>query len=346
MFTRTTPRRDHDQDTTAGASEHQTLTSRNLVPWSDMKVTETINGLSPEVYMTMMILQDVELTLDHQAEQQRRIRRLQEISHREKLAVNSSKFNLSKPLCKNCQSVPWDQLASSQLPGPAGVRVLFEIHKTRETLARSSCVVCKYISSIWPDGVKLERCFLGVRCLCNMLPGQATSSHHSPGYDHSPQFQLSGYVQKTQVWCSENFGVLHPWSSHDELAPRHVDVDRINIQLVREWLQICKTSHKHDLAGPRGRECVPGFKVIDCRTKRIIPVRHDVCQYVALSYVWGAPGSEEHNAGQYPKTIEDSITVCNMLGFEYLWVDRYVRPSNISNILNKTITSIVYQPKG
>ncbi|KAF5853643.1 hypothetical protein GGP41_002124 [Bipolaris sorokiniana] len=156
-----------------------------------------------------------------------------------------------------------------------------------------------------------------------MLPGQATSSHHSPGYDHSPQFQLSGYVQKTRVWCSENFGILHPWSSHDELAPRHVDVDRINFQLVREWLEICKTSHKHDLAGPRGKECVPGFKVIDCRTKRIIPVPHNVCQYVALSYVWGDAAPEDHKAGQYPKTIEDSITVCNMLGFECLWVDRY-----------------------
>ncbi|EMD62348.1 hypothetical protein COCSADRAFT_42659, partial [Bipolaris sorokiniana ND90Pr] len=96
-----------------------------------------------------------------------------------------------------------------------------------------------------------------------------------------------------------------------------------NFQLVREWLEICKTSHKHDLAGPRGKECVPGFKVIDCRTKRIIPVPHNVCQYVALSYVWGDAAPEDHKAGQYPKTIEDSITVCNMLGFECLWVDRY-----------------------
>jgi hypothetical protein len=307
------------------ANERQNSTSDSLLPWSDVRLSETTNGLLPEVCLTTTGIQDVQLTKDNQAEQQRRVRRLQEIASRERLAVHPAKVDISKQLCKRCQTVPWDQLTTSQLPGPAGVRVLFEIHETREILSKSPCVVCKYLVSIWPEHVKLERCFLGIRCLCNMLPGQATSRHHSPGYDHSPQFQLSGYVQKTKVWCSENFGILHPWSNHDELAPRHVDASRINIRLIREWLETCKSSHKHELSGPRGKECVPGFKVIDCRTKRIVPIRHDVCQYVALSYVWGANQPDKHQSAQYPQTIEDSITVCNMLGFEYLWVDRYVR---------------------
>lgn len=50
------------------------------------------------------------------------------------------------------------------------------------------------------------------------------------------------------------------------------------------------------------------------------------CAYVALSYVWGTaqfPGPEKQD-GQFPATIEDSIVVSLALGFEYLWVDRYV----------------------
>lgn len=264
---------------------------------------------------------------DTQFEQQRRIQRLQEIASREKFAVAPKKVDFSKQLCNKCQSVPWDQLTTSQLPGPAGVRVIFEIHEDREKLLKSRCLVCRFIGSIWPQGIVLERCFLGVRCLCNMLPGQATSRHHSPGYEHSPQFQLSGFVQKTQLWCSENFGILHPWSRHDELAPRRVDAEHINIRLISEWLQICKSSHKHNLAGPRGKERVPGFKVLDCQKKHVVSVAHEACRYVALSYVWGkAP--QGNSAEQLPKTIADAMEVCCKLGFQYLWVDRYVRRSD------------------
>lgn len=256
------------------------------------------------------------------------------------------KIDATKQLCDKCQSVPWDELASAQLPGPAGVRMMYEIDETREILLASQCLVCRFLGSIWPENVRLERCFLGVRCLCNMLPGQATSQDHSPGYDHSPQFQLTGFLASKQKWSSENFGVLHPWSALDELAPRHVDADRINIKLIGEWLETCNNLHQHELAGPRGKERVPGFKVIDCQTNRVVPVAHEVCRYVALSYVWGeAASQEEPEPGTYPKTINDAISVCKMLGFEYLWVDRYVRPS-LSNLIipNAIITSKVYQP--
>jgi hypothetical protein len=53
------------------------------------------------------------------------------------------------------------------------------------------------------------------------------------------------------------------------------------------------------------------------------------CQYVALSYVWGdlEPGpSVEHGIlpAQLPRTIEDSILATRLLGYRYLWIDKYV----------------------
>jgi hypothetical protein len=74
---------------------------------------------------------------------------------------------------------------------------------------------------------------------------------------------------------------------------------------------------------------VPGFKVIDCQTRRVIETAQQGCQYVALSYVWGSQTPIKHALGSYPKTVEDAMEVCLILGFRYLWVDQYVRWSRL-----------------
>ncbi|KAF2824915.1 HET-domain-containing protein [Ophiobolus disseminans] len=92
--------------------------------------------------------------------------------------------------------------------------------------------------------------------------------------------------------------------------------------------------------------------VIDCTTRCLIPLP-TTAEYVTLSYVWGQASDEIRRetprrpdsffgslrrssvkkkrevcngiplALQLPLTIEDSIKVCESLGYRYLWVDRY-----------------------
>ncbi|KAH7402312.1 heterokaryon incompatibility protein-domain-containing protein [Phaeosphaeria sp. MPI-PUGE-AT-0046c] len=98
-----------------------------------------------------------------------------------------------------------------------------------------------------------------------------------------------------------------------------------------------------------------GLNVIDCSQRRLVPLPATE-DYVTLSYVWGRPSGQikrgtprrpdtilgsQRLAGtrastpndpsiampsKLPRTIEDSIVVCNALQYRYLWVDRYCIP--------------------
>jgi hypothetical protein len=105
----------------------------------------------------------------------------------------------------------------------------------------------------------------------------------------------------------------------------------------KRWQNVDFNSVKRDLVKCRSthRSCYPepqytlqDFKVIDCTRREVVRALVD-CRFVALSYVWG------HKARNYslsplslvddlPQTIEDSIAATQALGFNYLWVDRYV----------------------
>ncbi|KAF1942237.1 HET-domain-containing protein, partial [Clathrospora elynae] len=97
----------------------------------------------------------------------------------------------------------------------------------------------------------------------------------------------------------------------------------INVELIRQWLKSCKGRHQHKCTDARDAQRVPGFKVIDCRAKLVVEVAHQDCQYVALSYVWGDQAPSSYTDVSYPRSIEDAIEVCLLLGYEYLWVDKY-----------------------
>jgi hypothetical protein len=110
------------------------------------------------------------------------------------------------------------------------------------------------------------------------------------------------------------------FNASDEIGP--AQVSRIS-----EWLQFCRQQHQN---------CIPthqdgalrGLRVIDCTERRVISAPA-ACSYVALSYVWGENLGYEQlfsnlKADNLPQTIQDSIEVTRMLGFQYLWVDRYV----------------------
>jgi hypothetical protein len=98
----------------------------------------------------------------------------------------------------------------------------------------------------------------------------------------------------------------------------------INFDYLRSRIQKCAND---DLCVPNSQKSLVNFKVIDCERRIVTSVPTD-CLYIALSYVWGPPSQsheETYNMGaKLPQTIEDSITVTQILGYRYLWIDRYV----------------------
>ncbi|KAE9368275.1 HET-domain-containing protein, partial [Stipitochalara longipes BDJ] len=79
------------------------------------------------------------------------------------------------------------------------------------------------------------------------------------------------------------------------------------------------------------------LSVIDCSSRKIEPYNPHLGDYATLSYVWGpvpAAAADPITSclpDPLPKTIQDVLTVCFILGLPYLWVDRYCIPQDNLN---------------
>lgn len=154
--------------------------------------------------------------------------------------------------------------------------------------------------------------------------------------------------------------------------------NKVNYRLIREWLQLCQSghmecdSHKANEDDVNGEmDLIPGFQVIDCTTKTIVPFtsisgntssgeQSKAPEYVTLSYVWGQAPYEGPVIRQQqlsllhplPLTISDTIQVVQRLGYRYLWVDRYCIPQddlpakqiqiqNMGRIFSRSVVTII-----
>jgi hypothetical protein len=113
--------------------------------------------------------------------------------------------------------------------------------------------------------------------------------------------------------------------------------NKIEYNLIKKWLALCDEQHRAETPWQlscvsRNIALVSGMQVIDCCENVIVPYTSKNEDYIALSYVWGASNAQEwkpnSEAGFLPKLIEDAMVVVRMLGFRYLWVDRYCIPQN------------------
>ncbi|KAG2145859.1 heterokaryon incompatibility protein-domain-containing protein [Suillus clintonianus] len=116
--------------------------------------------------------------------------------------------------------------------------------------------------------------------------------------------------------------------------------DVVDINLVKNWINICQENHGDDCRSARSMDDVdrklPEFvRVVDVVSMSVIPAPSR-CRYVALSYVWGDIGAEYWtakdnvverskpgglNAAHLPETITDSILFVRQLGERYIWID-------------------------
>lgn len=94
-----------------------------------------------------------------------------------------------------------------------------------------------------------------------------------------------------------------------------------DFDLVKEWLQICTILHGDNCNGDPEYK-IENLKLIDCSTGQVVQTAfHE--PYVALSYVWGQENASARGQSGYPRTIQDAMAATRMLGYRWLWVDKY-----------------------
>ncbi|KAJ0114434.1 hypothetical protein J7T55_010823 [Diaporthe amygdali] len=114
---------------------------------------------------------------------------------------------------------------------------------------------------------------------------------------------------------------------------------RFSWDMIRQWISECNSEHDHakDMVHHLASPLPQGFMVIDVVNGCVVNAPPE-CHYIALSYVWGQLHNDDviatsktleslrqqHSLGQrnLPATIWDSMTVCQALGVQFLWVDR------------------------
>jgi len=106
----------------------------------------------------------------------------------------------------------------------------------------------------------------------------------------------------------------------------NVHPKRVDFAHAKRWIQNCIATHGECKASRKST--LEDLMVLDCY-ERIVVSAPEHCEYVALSYVWGKAGLEEtpdlpRIPDVLPRTVEDSIQATIMLGYRFLWIDRYV----------------------
>lgn len=115
----------------------------------------------------------------------------------------------------------------------------------------------------------------------------------------------------------------------------------------RSWINNCKEHHSARCTGKSLSPVVPGMKLIDCETRQV-KLADSTMQWVALSYVWGRQTTRSYavNSGnhqlpdQMPATVKDAVTVTKLLGYRYLWIDKYCIDQNDPDEFGNQIQSM------
>lgn len=134
------------------------------------------------------------------------------------------------------------------------------------------------------------------------------------------------------------------------LAGVFVKQDRADMDRLRQWLQICDSTHP---SSGKGLELdMASLRVIDTKELRVLEVETP-CRYACLSYVWGRGSQTQYtNATKdsleapnglqvvdLPQTIRDAIKVTQETGLRYLWVDALCilqdNPADKARIISK-----------
>jgi hypothetical protein len=125
--------------------------------------------------------------------------------------------------------------------------------------------------------------------------------------------------------CSTDSGI--DCSDITEAQNHHTFPVTVDIERFKKSIRECEEHHKACRIHNDTRKSLRNLKVIDCARRAVVAAPED-CRFVALSYVWGSviTAMRFDMSSKLPQTIEDSIKVTLLLGYRYLWIDRFVSP--------------------
>lgn len=195
---------------------------------------------------------------------------------------------------------------------------------TNEPVLAFDCVLCQKIRDMLPQEHTAEHAKVALaRLIDHGILGPKKRIDPSLPYDRLV-IEVKSTDPGAPALLDMELGLVAP---KPERFPRmrRILPDEIDYDLVRGWLHHCEEDHENCSRSKDGKVVIPGFQVIDCFTKSIATAPSGDFSYVALSYVWGQQQTADSESSGFPRTIEDSIAVTLALGFQYLWVDRYVR---------------------
>lgn len=240
-------------------------------------------------------------------------------SEKERRTLNNFRDNLDY-VCDRCSAIPWETGPSKLNVSPVRRRrnpVLPEIEEpfvriseSLETLAQSSCRICRFIAAF--------------------LPHDRIGTGRVLSWSSNPSRKNVGRVQdfQGQAHVSSHIAVSSSESLQSDLVYfRDAHPLAVNTHLVKRWINTCKSSHD-SCRLPKHSPRPENLTVIDCERLVVVPLPKGR-PYIALSYVWGE-ASNQHTSEDFdlhkdlPRTIQHSITLTQNLGYKYLWVDRYV----------------------
>ncbi|KAK8005959.1 HET-domain-containing protein [Apiospora marii] len=223
-------------------------------------------------------------------------------------------------ICARCRSVPWAKLARTGEPG----LVVTAVNESREQLHRSSCSLCRLLSTIKPQTVEQGTTELRLFSTRDALALHSPLKHGIDGYVDGRCLSFS----ESQDMCAwtDGFLALSDPANPPDYDFRLLNSEQVDIEFIQQCLAHCWKAHGPQCNAPVGP--VPSkLRVIDCQPQdpKVVDAPSG-CQYVALSYVWGSPPVStegDQSTKGFPRVVLDAIMVTTMLGMRYLWVDRH-----------------------
>ncbi|KAM7198222.1 HET domain containing protein [Naviculisporaceae sp. PSN 640] len=272
-------------------------------------------------------------------------------------------------LCQECSEIPWDK-AEAVARQDLGFRTylgrpLCDVgRRFRKLSPDNDCTLCHQLHAPW-----IEKFFDNTRWMeRRIVPDKGDRIHVFPHLQYVPHISnfpsgrkvlrlhdVPFHVAVVPIAPKWKAGMLEHMAKNgmvvvcDDsrpasriLQPQQIPLT-FNPKRVRAWLNTCNRGHRRRCNPKPPDPEVKGMRVIDCRSKDLaIRDHHPGDDYVALSYVWGAPnpnGPKPQNSTRSPPkpntkrilrlpknvplTIRDAIQVTKSLGYQYLWVDKY-----------------------
>lgn len=218
--------------------------------------------------------------------------------------AQSNQQNAEHDVCEHCLAIPWKQLAAANEDSKWSI-------DEYNTSNRESCRICRFLEA-----------FDAISTPWGMEPTSRRLDHTNVCENINALSSTSDGLARILV-SHEPLNELDP--DFDEVFPREVDID-----LVRRWVHECDIGHPScEWNNP---STLVSLKVIDCKQLIVVPAPPN-CRYVALSYLWGKPSLQQEagfsgSSQNLPKSIQHSLEITRALGYDYLWIDRYVRRSH------------------